>query len=50
MVHTGFGMFWKVMEIDNVIFKGLESCGKEKYFKMALEKFRIFVWENSEIS
>ena len=30
--------FLKVMEIDNAIFQGLESFGKEA-FKMAMEKF-----------
>ena len=42
--------FWKVMEIDSEIFQHLESFGKEKFFKMAMEKFWIFVWENSKIS
>jgi len=32
------------MEIDNAIFKDLESCGKEKFFKMAVENFWIFVF------
>ena len=38
------------MEIDNAIFQDLESFVKEKIFKMAMEKFRIFVWGNSKIS
>ena len=25
----GFGKFWKVMEIDNAIFQGLQRFGKE---------------------
>ena len=40
--------FWKVMEIENAIFQHLGSFGKERIsFKMALEKFCIFVWKNS---
>ena len=31
--------FWKVMEIDNVIFPGPENFAKEKFLKMAIEKF-----------
>ena len=42
--------FWKAMEIDNAIFQNLESFGKEKLFKMAMEKFWIFAWANSKIS
>ena len=42
--------FWKVMEIDNAIFLDLESFGKERFFKMAMEKFWIFIWRNSEMS
>ena len=38
------------MEIDNVTFQDLEGFEKEKVFKMAMEKFWIFVWENSKIS
>ena len=34
------------MEIDNAIFQDLESFGKEKISKVALEKFWIFVWKN----
>jgi len=30
---------WKVIEIDSAIFQDLESFGKEKFFKMAMEKF-----------
>jgi len=47
-VPTGFGKFWKVMTIDNAIFQDLEGLGKEKFFKMPLEKFWIFVWESSK--
>ena len=46
-VRTGFGKFWKVLEIDNAIFQDLESFGKESIFKMAVEKFWIFIWKNS---
>ena len=31
------------MDIDNAIFQDLESFGKEKFFKMAMEEFLIFV-------
>ena len=30
------------MEIDNAIFQDLESCGKGKFFKMAMESFGFF--------
>ena len=33
MIHTGFGMFWKVMEIDNVIFQGLKIVEKKSISK-----------------
>ena len=36
------------MEIYNGFDLG--SFGKEKFFKMAMKKFFIFVWENSKIS
>ena len=39
---------WKVIEIENAIFQDLDSFGKERISKMALKKFWIFVWENSE--
>ena len=39
----GFGTFWKVMEIDNAIFQYLESFETGRFFKMAMEKFGIFV-------
>ena len=45
-----FGKFWNVMEIDNTIFEDLESFGKGIFFKMAVEKFWIFVWEYSKTS
>ena len=38
------------MEIDSAIFQDLGSFGKEKFFKMAMEKCWIFVWGNSKIS
>ena len=31
------------MEIDDAIFQDLESFGKESFFKLAMEKFWIFV-------
>ena len=45
-------MFWEVLEvteIDNAIFKEMENFGKEKFSKTAMERFFIFVWENSKI-
>ena len=45
-----FGKFWKVKVIDNAIFQNLESFGKDKFLEIAMEKFWIFVWENSKIS
>ena len=36
------------MEIGNAIFQDLESYGEEKVFKMAMEKFLICVWENTQ--
>ena len=47
-VHMGFRKFWKAMEIENANFQDLESFEKEKSFKMAMEKFWIFVWKNSK--
>ena len=38
------------MEIKSVIFQDLESFGKGEFFKMAIEKYWIFVWENTTIS
>ena len=38
------------MEIDNAIFQDVESFGKERFFKMAVEKFWIFLWEDSSRS
>ena len=32
------------MESNNAIFQNLESFGKGRFFKMAMEKFWIFVW------
>ena len=45
-VRTGFGKFWKVMEVENAIFQALESFGKEMIFIMAMEKLWIFVGKN----
>ena len=42
------GRFWKVMEIDDRIFQDFESFGKKKLLKTAMEKFWIFVCENSK--
>ena len=36
------------MEIENAIFQDLENFGKERITKLAMEKFWIFVWKNSE--
>ena len=36
------------MEIENAISQDLESLGREKFFKMAMENFWIFVWKNSK--
>ena len=38
------------MEIDDAIFQDLESFGKERCLKIAMEKFLIFVWKSSKIS
>jgi len=46
-VLTGYEKF---LEIKNAIFQDLESFGKGRFFKLALEKFLIVVWENSKIS
>ena len=35
------------MEIDSTIFQDLESFGNREVFKIAMEKFWIFDWENS---
>ena len=40
--------FWKVLEIDYAIFQDLESFGKERIFRMAMEKFWIVVLKNSK--
>ena len=34
------------MEIDNAILQDLESLGQKKFFKMAIEKLWIFLWES----
>ena len=50
-IRTFFGKLWEVIEIDNVIFQGVESFWGKRYFsKMAMEKIWIFDWENSKIS
>ena len=36
------------MEIENAIFLDLEIFRKESVFKIAMEKFWIFVWKNSK--
>ena len=46
LVYSGTIRVWKVIEIENAIFQDLESFGKERIFKMAVEKFWIFVWKN----
>ena len=38
------------MEIENAIFQHLESFGKERLLKMAMEKFWIFVWKILKIT
>ena len=38
-VRTSFGKLWKVSEFDNAFFQDLESIGKRKFFKMAMESF-----------
>ena len=46
-VRLGFGKFSKVMEIKMPFSKDLESLEKRRFLKMAIEKFFIFVWKNS---
>ena len=38
------------MEVDKDIFQDLKYFGKERYFKMAIERFWISVSETSKIS
>ena len=45
-VHVGFE---KVLEIDNAIFQDMEILERERFFKMAMEEFWIFVWKKSNI-
>ena len=45
IVRMSFGKFRKVIGIDNAVFQYLEHFGKGKFFKIAMEKFWIFVWE-----
>jgi len=40
-VNQGSNGFWKVMEIDNVIFHDMDSFGKGKFFKISIEMFWI---------
>ena len=39
--------YWKVIEIENVIFQDLEVLDKRWLFIMAMEKFRIFAWKGA---
>ena len=39
----GFGKFWKVMEIYNAFSRNWKVFEKERFFKMAMEKFWILV-------
>ena len=41
-IQDSYG-FWKVMKLDNAIFQDLESFGKERLFKMVMEKLLIFI-------
>ena len=41
-VRTGFGKYWKVIKVENAIFRDLKSLGKREHFKMTMEKFWIF--------
>ena len=36
------------MKFENAISQDLGSFGKERFLKMAMEKFWIFVWKNSK--
>ena len=47
MVRTGF---WNVMEIDMPFCRTWKVLEKERFSKIAMEKFWIFVRENSTIS
>ena len=38
------------MKVDNAIFQDVESFVKRKFVDVTMEKFWIFVWENSKIS
>ena len=49
-LRADFGKLWIVMEIENAFFHGLERFGKERIFKMAMEKFRILFGKVLEIS
>ena len=44
----GLEKLW--FQLDTAICKNLERFGKRWFFKMAMEKFRIFAWESCEIS
>ena len=47
--RTGYGTFWKGLEIGNTIFQDLERFGKREVSIMAIEKDWIIVWESSKI-
>ena len=44
--HTGFGKFWNVMKIDDAIFQGLESFGKERFFQIGFGRTLDFCLGN----
>ena len=46
-LHGPYGV-GKGVEIKNVIFQDVESSGKERVFKMAMEKLWILVWKYSK--
>ena len=41
-VCTGFGKFWKVMEIDIAIFEDLDNFGQGEVFQTGYEKVLDF--------
>ena len=46
-VFKGFGKLWKLIMQFSRTWKVLE---KEKFFKLAMEKFWIFVWGKSKVA
>ena len=38
------------MEINCAIVQDMESLGEGRFFRMAMEKIRMFLWENSKRS